>query len=475
MVVGDASIDIDVLVIGAGPGGYVAAIRCAQLGKKVMIVDKDAWGGVCLNRGCIPSKAIISAAHQYEQVKQAQHIGITATDVQLDFRKTQSWKKSIIDKQSSGVKTLLKGNAVQMFQGEALFINEHEVRLFNDHESLRYRFRHGIIATGSRPIELKAFPFGGRILSSTEALNLNEVPQRLIVIGGGYIGIEIGQAYAKLGAKVTILENSDYVLASFEKELTKLIASSLDKLGVEVITEAKALHSQQTDQEVTITYSYSLNGEEKHIVADYALVTVGRKPNTDGDLGLELLQMKVTDRGYIEVDAQCRTSIPHLFAIGDIVAGPALAHKASYEGKVVAEVIAGQHRVVDYKVIPAVVFSDPEIATVGLSESEAKAQEISVKIGKFPYAANGRANSLNATQGFVKLIANEKSGILIGAQIVGPEASNLIGELALGIELGAHLEDIALTIHAHPTLTEMVMDAAEGALGHPIHQLVKQS
>jgi dihydrolipoamide dehydrogenase len=471
MVVGDASIDIDVLVIGAGPGGYVAAIRCAQLGQQVLIVDKSAWGGVCLNRGCIPSKALISAAHQAEHMKHAEHMGITASDVNVDFSKVQAWKQSIIDKQSGGVQALLKGNKIQMFQGEAMFINDHEARLFNDQESPRYRFKHCIIATGSRPIELPAFPFGGRILSSTEALNLAEIPSSMVVIGGGYIGVELGQAYAKLGTKVTILEGTDHILSGFEKEITKPIASNLQKSGVEIITDSKALHSVSTDQHVTVTYA--VKGEEKQVVADYALVTVGRVPNTDGDLGLDMIGLKLTERGHIVIDASGRTNIPHIFAIGDIVAGPALAHKASYEAKVVAEVIAGQPSSIDYRAIPAVVFSDPEIASVGLSETEAKDKGMKVIIGKFPYAANGRANSLNATQGFVKLIGVEGTGLLIGAQIVGPEASNLIGECTLAIELGAHLEDIALTIHAHPTLTEMVMDAAEGALGQPIHQLPK--
>jgi dihydrolipoamide dehydrogenase len=470
MVVGDASLDIDVLVIGAGPGGYVAAIRAAQLGKSVLIVDKSEWGGVCLNRGCIPSKALISAAHQYEQALHGESIGVSAENVKVDFSKVQAWKNSVVAKQTGGVSALLKGNKVQMFQGEVMFINENEARVFNDQEAPRYRFQHCIIATGSRPIELKPFPFGKRIISSTEALNLTEIPKSMIVIGGGYIGIELGQTYAKLGTKVTVLEGSDSVLPGFEKEMSKLVARNLEKTGVDVHTEALAKSSKQTDNDVTVTFT--VKGEDKEITADYVLVTVGRRPNTDGELGLDLINMKLTDRGLIEVDKQGRTSIPHIFAIGDIVPGLALAHKASYEAKVAAEALAGhESAVVDYKAMPAVVFSDPEIASVGLNETEAKEKGINVAIGKFPYAANGRANSLNATQGFVKLVGDKESGLLLGAQIVGPEASNLIGELGLALEMGAALEDIALTIHAHPTLTEMVMDAAEGALGQPIHQL----
>ncbi|WP_088832913.1 dihydrolipoyl dehydrogenase [Paenibacillus tyrfis] len=472
MVVGDASVEIDVLVIGAGPGGYVAGIRAAQLGKSVLIVDKSELGGVCLNRGCIPSKALISAAHHFEVIKHATSIGISAENVTVDWEKIQEWKDGIVKKQSGGVGMLLKGNKLQIFNGEALFINEHEARVFNDNETARYRFNHCIIATGSRPIELKAFPYGGRILSSTEALSLSELPKSLVVIGGGYIGIELGQTYAKFGAEVTVLEGSDSILPGFEKELSQPVARNLKKLGVEVVTEAMAQGCVQTDKDVTVTYT--VKGEEHKITADYVLVTVGRRPNTDGDLSLELAGVQVGERGLIQVNEKCQTNVPHIYAIGDIVPGMALAHKASYEAKVAAESIAGLPSVVDYKVIPAVVFSDPEIAGVGLSETEAKAKGINVFTGKFPYGANGRAQSMNVTDGFVKLVGDKDTGLLVGAQVVGAEASNLIAEMTLGIEMGATLEDIAMTIHAHPTLGEITMDAAEGALGHPIHQLAKK-
>jgi len=469
MVVGDASLDIDVLVIGAGPGGYVAAIRAAQLGKSVLIVDKSEWGGVCLNRGCIPSKALISAAHRYEHMTHSYTMGVTAENVSVDFGKVQEWKSSVVKKLTGGVAGLLKGNKVQMFQGEVMFINENEARVFNDQEAPRYRFQHCIIATGSRPIELKPFPFSGRILSSTEALELKEIPKSMVVIGGGYIGIELGQTFAKFGTKVTILEGSKSILPASEADMSKLVAKNLDRLKVDVYTEALAQSSEQNDKEVTVTFT--AKGEEKKVTAEYCLVTVGRRPNTDGDLGLELAGVKVGERGLIEIDNQGRTSNPHIFAIGDIVAGPALAHKASYEGKVAAEAIAGLPSVIDYKVIPAVVFSDPEIAYVGYSEKEAKENGINVAVGKFPYAANGRALSMDVSDGFVKVIANKDTGVILGAQIIGPEASNLISEMCLAIEMGATLEDVALTIHAHPTLGEITMEAAEVALGHPIHQI----
>lgn len=467
MVVGDASLDIDLLVIGAGPGGYVAAIRAAQLGQKVIIADKAKWGGVCLNVGCIPSKALIHSAHQYESMLHADAYGLKAENVGVDFGKVQEYKASVVNRMTGGVEMLLKANKVQMFQGEVMFINEHEARLFNDQESPRYRFKNCIIATGSRPIELKPFPFGGRILSSTEALSLQEVPKSLVVIGGGYIGIELGQMYSKFGTKVTILEGLDTILAGFDKDMSQLVAKKLKKANADIITGAKAVSAEQTDKDVTVTYE--VGGETKTVTADYLLVTVGRRPNTDGELGLDMIGIKMNDRGLIEVDDQCRTSIPHIYAIGDIVPGPALAHKASYEGKVAAEAIAGLPSKVDYKCIPAVAFSDPECASVGFTEKEAKEKGLNVKSSKFPFGGNGRAVTLGGAEGFMKLVHEADTGILLGAQIAGVEASTMISELALAIEMGATVEDIALTIHPHPTLGEIAMDAAELALGHPIH------
>lgn len=470
MVVGEFTTEVDVLVIGAGPGGYVAAIRAAQLGKNVVIVDKDNVGGVCLNRGCIPSKALISAAHRYEELHEPSDMGITAENVKMDFGQVQAWKEGVVNKLTKGVEGLLKGNKVQIVSGEALFVEKDQVRVLSGYESNRYKFNHCIIATGSRPIELKAFPYGNRILSSTEALSLKEVPSRLIVIGGGYIGVELGQTYAKLGSQVTILEGADQILPGFEKSITQLVNKALKKKNVTIHTKALAQKAEQTDTEVTVTYQV---GEElKTVTADYLLVTVGRRPNTD-EFGLEAIGLQMDERGYIQIDHQCKTNIPNVYAIGDIVPGPALAHKASYEGKVAAEVIAGLPSAIDYKVIPAIVFSDPEIASVGLSESDAKEKGLTITTGRFSYGANGRALSANKAEGVVKVVAEKDSGIILGAQITGYEASNLISEVVLAIEMGATLEDLILTIHAHPTLAEMVMEAAEAAAGHGIHSLGK--
>lgn len=471
MVVGDASLDIDTLIIGAGPGGYVAAIRAAQLGQKVLIVDKEHVGGVCLNVGCIPSKALISASHQYESISHASAFGIEVGEAKVDFTKVQQFKNGIVKKLTGGVASLLKANKVEYFQGEVMFINETEARVFNDQEAPRYRFKNCIIATGSRPIELKAFPFSGRIVSSTGALSLPEIPKSLVVIGGGYIGIELGQMYSKFGTKVTVIEGSDAILPGFDKDMSSIVAKKLKSTNVDIITGAQAKGAEQTDKDVTVTYT--VGDKEEKVTADYLLVTVGRRPNTDGELGLDLINVKMSDRGLVEVDEQCRTNIPHIYAIGDIIAGPALAHKAMYEGRIAAEAISGLTSIIDYKCVPAVCFSDPECASVGYSEKEAKDKGHNVKVGKFPFAINGRAMSLNANEGFVKLVSDADSGLVLGAQIIGLEASNMIAELALAIEMGATLEDIALTIHAHPTLGEIVLDAAEVALGHPIHTFIK--
>ncbi|RIV16557.1 dihydrolipoyl dehydrogenase, partial [Alicyclobacillaceae bacterium I2511] len=440
------------------------AIRAAQLGKSVTVVDKAELGGVCLNRGCIPSKALISAAHHYEAAKKSPFPGIDTAVTGLDFGKVQVWKQSVVDKMTGGVKTLLKGNQVHVVQGEAFFTGSNEVRVATEYEGKRYRFQDCIIATGSRPIELPALPYGKRVLSSTEALALPEVPKHLVVVGGGYIGIELGQMYAKFGTQITLIEGTDSILPTIDPQLTRLVTRNLKKYGVDIYT--RALAQSVEEHEDGITLNFKVKDEEKSVSADYVLVTVGRRPNTD-ELGLEAAGIQVSDKGMIEVDAQCRTHVPHIFAIGDVVPGLALAHKASYEGKVAAEVIAGKSAAVDYRCIPAVIFSDPEMATVGLSEAEAKEQYGDLALGRFPYAANGRATALNETDGYVKLIAEKSSGVLMGAQVIGVEASNLIAELALAMEMGATLEDIALTIHAHPTLGELVMEAAEVGLGTP--------
>ncbi|MCL6585844.1 MAG: dihydrolipoyl dehydrogenase [Anoxybacillus sp.] len=466
MVVGDFAIETETLVVGAGPGGYVAAIRAAQLGQKVTIVEKGNLGGVCLNVGCIPSKALISAGHRYEVATHSEDMGIKAENVTVDFTKVQEWKASVVKKLTSGVEGLLKGNKVEIVRGEAYFVDANTVRVMTETSAQTYKFKNAIIATGSRPIELPAFKFSKRVLDSTGALNLPEIPKSLVVIGGGYIGTELGTAYANFGTKVTILEGADEILSGFEKQMSAVVKRRLKKKGVEVFTNALAKGVEEREDGVTVTFE--VQGETKTIDAEYVLVTVGRRPNTD-ELGLEQVGVKMTERGLIEIDKQCRTSVPNIYAIGDIVPGPPLAHKASYEGKIAAEAIAGHPSEMDYLAIPAVVFSDPECASVGYFEKQAKEEGIDVTTAKFPFAANGRALALNDAEGFMKLVVRKEDGVIIGAQIVGPNASDMIAELGLAIEAGMTAEDIAMTIHAHPTLGEIAMEAAEVVLGSPIH------
>ncbi|EGQ0365030.1 dihydrolipoyl dehydrogenase [Staphylococcus pseudintermedius] len=468
MVVGDFPIETDTIVIGAGPGGYVAAIRAAQLGQKVTIVEKGNLGGVCLNVGCIPSKALLNVSHRFEQAQHGADLGITAENVSLDFDKVQSFKGSVVSKLTGGVESLLKGNKVEIVRGEAYFVDEHSLRVMDDKSAQTYNFKNAIVATGSRPIQIPNFEFGGRILDSTGALNLQEVPKKLVVVGGGYIGSELGTAYANFGTEVTILEGAKEILGGFEKQMVAPVKKEMKAKGMIIETEALAKSAEETDNGVKVTYE--VKGEEKTIEANYVLVTVGRRPNTD-ELGLEEVGVKLTDRGLVEVDKQSRTSVDSIYAIGDIVPGLPLAHKASYEAKVAAEAIAGQNSEVDYIGMPAVCFTEPELAQVGYTEAQAKEEGLDIKASKFPYQANGRALSLNDTNGFVKLVTLKEDDTLIGAQVVGTNASDVIAELGLAIEAGMNAEDIALTVHAHPTLGEMSMEAAEKALGLPIHTM----
>jgi dihydrolipoamide dehydrogenase len=466
MVVGDFPIETDTLVVGAGPGGYVAAIRAAQLGQKVTVVEKGTLGGVCLNVGCIPSKAIIAAGHRFEEAQHSEDMGIKAENVTVDFAKVQEFKQGVVKKLTGGVAGLLKGNKIDVVYGEAYFVDNETIKVMDETTSQTYKFKNVIIATGSRPIEIPSFKYSKRVIDSTGALNLQELPKKLVVIGGGVIGIELGTAYANFGTEVTFIEASDDILLGFEKQMTALVKRGLKKKGAEIHTKASAKSVEETDTGVKVTFE--VKGEEKTVEADYLLVTVGRRPNTD-ELGLEQVGVEMSERGIIKIDKQCRTNIPNIFAIGDIVEGPQLAHKASYEGKIAAEVIAGEKAEIDYLGIPAVVFSEPELATVGYTEVLAKEDGIEFVASKFPFAANGRALSINNTDGFLKLITRKEDGLVIGAQIAGPSASDMVSELSLAIEAGMTAEDIAMTIHAHPTLGEITMEAAEVAIGTPIH------
>ncbi|MEH7345769.1 dihydrolipoyl dehydrogenase [Bacillus sp. JJ1532] len=456
----------DTIVIGAGPGGYVAAIRATQLGQKVTIVEKENLGGVCLNVGCIPSKALITSAHHFQQAQNLEVFGLSVPNIEVDFSKVQAFKESVVNKLTGGVGALLKGNKVEIEKGTATFVDANTVKINSVEGEKNIRFKNAIIATGSRPVELPTMKFSNRIINSTGALNLQEIPKSLVVVGGGVIGVELIGAYANFGVKVTILEGQSEILNGIDKKATSIVKRNLKKKGVDIFTKAIVEGAKETENGVEVTCE--VNGEKRVFEADYLLVSVGRKPNTD-KIGLAEAGVEIGEKGLIKTDNQCRTSVPHIYAIGDIVSGPQLAHKASYEGKIAAEAIAGEKAIVDYTCIPAVVFSEPEIAVVGHSGESAKNAGIDTKVSKFPFAANGRAIALNQTEGFVQLITRADNDMVIGGQIIGANASDMIAEIALAIEAGLTAEDLALTIHAHPTLGEIVMETAEVALGNPIH------
>jgi dihydrolipoamide dehydrogenase len=401
------------------------------------------------------------------------NMGINIKDISVDMKKLVGWKQSVCDKMSGGVSQLLKGNSVTVLSGEAEFKSSKEISVKSKTGTETLTAKNFIVATGSRPIEIPGFPFDEKtILSSTGALALDAIPKSLIVIGGGYIGLEITGYIRKLGTEVTVVEATAAVLNGVvDPECAQVVSRKLLKQGVKVLTSAKAKGQKKVGKEFEVTIE--IEGKTQTLKAEKILVTVGRKPNSD-QANLKAAGIQIDERGFIKVDAQRRTNIAHIFAIGDIAGQPMLAHKASHEGVMVAEIISGANRVYDAKTVPAVVFTDPEIASAGMMESEAKAKGYSdLLISKFPFAANGRAVSLMETEGFVKMIADAKTHILLGVHIVGPEASNLISEAVLAVEMGARLEDIALSIHPHPTLGETVMEAAEATLGHAIHVIQK--
>ncbi|GEO77845.1 dihydrolipoamide dehydrogenase [Companilactobacillus mindensis DSM 14500] len=469
-------IEKDTVIIGSGPGGYVAAIRASELGQDVTVIEKsDTVGGVCLNVGCVPSKALITAGHRLQQAKDSSTYGITTSDAKIDFTKTQAWKdEKVVARMTNGVQMLLKKHHVELINGEAYLDSDTQLRVmpsgprqFMDNGGGQtIKFKNLILATGSRPIEIRGFKFDDRVIDSTGGLNLKEVPKEFVIIGGGYVGTELAGAYADLGSHVTILEGSPSIIPNFEKDMVSIVKKNLEKKGVTIITNAMAKKSENKGDSVNVTYE--VDGKPSTINADYCMVTVGRRPNTD-NFGLEMTNVKLTDRGLVEVDEQGKSSVDHIYAIGDITPGPALAHKAFFEAKTVAGAISGKHTANDYISVPAVCFTDPELATVGLTEKDAKDKGIDVKVAKFPFAGNARAVSLDAAEGFVKLVAQKDTGTLLGGQIVGPGASDLISELSVAINCQLNAEDIALTIHPHPTLGEPIQEAADILIGYPTH------
>ncbi len=461
-------ISCKLLVIGAGPGGYVCAIRAGQLGIDTVIVESGKPGGTCLNVGCIPSKAIIHAADEFLKVSEMaagkDPLGISLNAPAIDLKKTVAWKDGIVGRLNTGVAGLLKKARVKSVQGWATFRDGKTVEVETEIGTQVIRAETIVIATGSVPVELPFLPFGGKVISSTGALALKKVPETLAVIGGGYIGLELGTAFAKMGAKVTIVEAQPRILPLYDADLTKPVSKRLESLGVTVLTGTKAKGLSQARDALVVEKE---DGTEQSIPAEHVLVTVGRNPATEG-WGLEEIDLDRTGP-FIRVDDQCRTSMRGIYAIGDVTGEPMLAHRAMAQGEMVAEIVAGNRRSWDKRTIPAVCFTDPEVVSAGLSPDEARQTGAEIKIGQFPFSANGRAMTLQGETGFVRVVARADNHLVLGIQAVGSGVSELSAAFSLAIEMGARLEDIAGTVHAHPTQSEGFQEAALKALGHALH------
>jgi dihydrolipoamide dehydrogenase len=453
VVVGEVARPVEVLVVGGGPGGYTAAARAAELGKEVVLVERDQLGGICLNAGCIPSKALITAANDLERIATLGERGISASPV-LDLVRVQAWKRSVVEGLVRGVRQLLA--KVEVVEGTARLLDPHRVAVESADQVSHFRFEHAILAAGSRPVALEALPVDGeRVLDSTGALELERVPESVAVVGGGYVGIEIGTALAKLGARVTVIEALDRILSGFDAELVREVERSLARLGVTVRTKATPRRIEPGALQVV-----SPDGAES-VEAERVVVVAGRRPNSD-DLQLEEAGIATLESGHIEVDQQRRTRVPSVLAIGDLTPGPGLAHKAMEEGRVAAEAIAGLPSGFD-QTVPLIAFTDPELASVGMTEAEARQARVQVAVGRARFAASGRAAILGERRGLVKLVADAGSGIVLGVQLAGPHATDLVGEAALAVETACRAEDLARTIHPHPTLTEALGEAAAAA------------
>lgn len=463
--------EVDVVVVGGGPGGYVCSIRLGQLKQKVVCVEKEEVGGVCLNWGCVPSKALISASHTYEKAKDGGHMGLLVDNVRVDVAKMQEWKGGIVKKLTGGVRGLLRGNGAELVIGTAKITSPTSVEVtLKDGSVDTIVAKNIVIATGSSTIEIPSFKFDGKqIIGAKEAVSLSSIPKRLLVIGGGVIGLELGSVYQKFGSELTVVEATPNLLPGVDADVTAVVEKKLVKHGAKIMKNAKASgYEKNADGSVSVKVDLG-GGKIETVVTDVVLVAVGMRPNGAG-IGLEEIGVKV-ERGFVPTDKVGRTNVPSIWAIGDVSGVPMLAHKASKEGEVTAEVIAGHRAEKDWVAIPGAIFTDPEVAVVGLTETQAKEKGINVKIGKFPFAALGRAMAVNETDGFFKVVSDAESHKVLGVHIVGPSATDLISEGALALEMHAFLEDIGLTIHPHPTLGEGLMEAAMNGLGHAIHIL----
>jgi len=470
MVVGDIATGTEVAVIGGGPGGYVAAIRAAQLERDVTLIERDAYGGTCLNYGCIPSKAYVSAAGLAHRAGAAERMGIHA-DPAVDLATLTGWKDDVVDQLTDGVERLCKANGITLVEGTASFVDERTLRVAHAGEgqgSETVEFEHAVVATGSRPTEVPGFAFDGeRVLSSRDVLALESLPASLVVVGAGYIGMELSTAFAKLGTDVTVLEMLDDALPGYGDDITRVVRESAAEAGVDFYFGERALEWEATGDGVVVR-TEDEDGAVSEFGAERALVAVGREPVTDT---VDLPAGVETDDGVVVTDERAGATVEGIYAVGDVAGEPMLAHKAMREGHVAAEAIAGEPAALDHQSVPAAVFTDPEIGSVGMTEAEAREAGFEPVVGQMPVRANGRALTLDETEGFVRVVADGPSGFVLGAQIVGPEASELVAEVALAVEMGATLEDIGATIHVHPTLSEAVHEAVENARDSAIHTL----
>lgn len=468
MVIGDFKEQVDVVVVGGGPGGYAAAFHAADLGLDVALVEEEPrLGGTCLLRGCIPSKAMITAAEKYHQLAGLEKMGITLTGkANFDIKKMAAWRDNILKELTSGLDGLVKSRNIRRFEGRGYLSGPNELKIAAAGSSLKIQFKRAILALGSRVFLPKPFVLSERVITSDEATNINYLPSSVLVVGGGYIGMELGGCFASLGSKVTIVEMLDHLLPGTDADMVRVVKKHMDALGVQFQMESKVTGVEPGAKSVKVTVQ-AKDGTTTSTEYDRVLVCVGRSPNTE-DFGLETQGIKV-EKGFIQVNAQCQTSVPHIYAIGDCTGQPMLAHRAHRMGAVAAEVLAGKKSAFDNRTIPAVIFTDPEVAYCGLSEEDAKAAGYDVAVGKMFFAASGRAKSMDATDGFVKVIAEKGSDVVLGVRMVGPHVSEMLATATLAVENGLTVEDIAATIHAHPTLAETFLEATEAVHGMAIH------
>ena len=463
--------DFDLLVIGGGPGGYVCAIRAAQLGLKTGCIEaRGTLGGTCLNVGCIPSKSLLNLSEiYYKTQKNYNNLGIEVENVKLNLKKIMMNKNKSVQVLTKGIEFLFKKNKVSYIKGKGVLFSKNDVVVYENGKKTSYKSKNIVIATGSSPSSLPSIEIDeNNVISSTGALSLNQVPKNLLVIGGGYIGLEMGSVWSRLGSNVTVIEYLDHIIPGMDREVSKEFQKILSKQGIKFLLNNKVIGIKNEKNKVSVEFSDNTSKKKDNIECDKVLFSVGRKPYTEG-LNLSKIGINKDKGGRVEVDKEFRTSVKNIFAIGDVIKGPMLAHKAEEEGIAVAEIIAGQSGHVNYNIIPGVIYTSPEVAAVGKTEEELKKLNISYKVGKFPFMANSRAKVNNETEGFVKILADSKTDKVLGVHIIGPHSGDMIAEMAIAMEFGASAEDIARTCHAHPTHTEAIKEAALAVEKRPIH------